>query len=99
MDINMNGDLKILSNVLSSLFGEDLISSEEFRKDMWNALANVSWFQISNPDIGYMFSFRSADNFITEYTRSGNSYYMCGLGYQVSEYIAEKMKKAGWDYR
>ena len=101
MKSQMSDDNTLLRDTLASVFKEDLIQSDQFRKDMWSALANVQWFQDSNPSIHYLESFRSAGGFIAKCSGVGDylTYYMCGPDDHVSDYIAKKMKAIGWSYK
>jgi len=83
------------------LFTERLRENENFGRELWSSMANVSWYHEDDPDETCCHrSFRSAGSLIAvmegkdKYTK----WYCSGPYETVSEYIAKKMASKGWRY-
>ena len=87
---------------LRELFTKQLRSNENFGKELWPALANVSWYHendVANTECG--FSFRAAGDFIASMLCHGDYLdWYCSSPYEtVSEYISNAMATKGWKYK
>ena len=84
------------------LFTKKLRENDEFGKELWSALANVSWYHKDDPEnteIGY--SFRTAGSLIASILCYGDymDWYCSGPDGVVSENIAKLMAKRGWHFK
>ncbi|MCL2293403.1 MAG: hypothetical protein FWC36_00835 [Spirochaetes bacterium] len=96
----MNYDQKF-DDDFRELFTKQLREDEDFGKELWSALANVSWYHESDldkTDCGH--SFRSAGALIASMLCYGNymDWYCSAHDGVVSEYIANAMASKGWNY-
>ena len=83
------------------LFTKTLRENEVFGKELWSALANVSWYNEADrdkTDCGH--SFRSAGSLIASMLCRGDymDWYCSAPDGVVSEYIADRMASKGWKY-
>ena len=84
------------------LFTKRLREDHDFGKELWSALANVSWYNQSDPnntECGYC-SFRYAGTIIATMLCHGDygDWYFGDNPGVVSEQIANAMKARGWRY-
>jgi hypothetical protein len=91
-----------LDDDLRILFTRRLRGNSEFGKELWAALANVSWYHLSDPnktECGY--AFREAGSLIASMLCKGDymDWYCSGSDGTVSDYIAEKMASKFWRYK
>lgn len=75
----------------------DKIQDDEFCKNLWSAMANVSWYHPASKE-EYSCTFRRAGGLIAGLRGSGDymDWYCSGPYAEVSDYIARSMKKLGW---
>ena len=81
------------------LFTKRLKEDEDFGRELWSAMANVTWHHEDDPDYyGYSRSFRGAGSLIAVMEGKDNytKWYCSGPYETVSGYIAEKMASKGW---
>jgi len=83
------------------LFTTRLRENEDFGVELWSAMANVDWYNDSDPnktDVGR--SFRAAGSLIASMLCHGDylDWYCSGPDGIVSEFIAEAMALKGWHY-
>ncbi len=79
--------------------GEEIRSDEQAARDLWSALANITWYHLEKRyEVGY--TFRAAGHLIAEIRGEGSyiDWYLCADAAIVSDKIARAMKKAGWIY-
>lgn len=83
---------------LYDLFHDRMVEDEEFCKDIWAALANVSWHNVKTGD-NYSCSFRHAGSLIAHIIDKGCylDWYCCTRDGVVTEEIEEKLKTRGWE--
>lgn len=83
--------------ILIKYFKDRMIEDHELCKNIWSALANVTWY---NPEahIEVSYSFRAAGGLIAEIIGQGDymEWYCSGPYATISDEIRRVMKKEGW---
>jgi hypothetical protein len=87
---------------LRQALGEQMKQDPELCKQVWSAMANVTWwYHKGQPDEEeFGASFRAAGGIIADIIEEGDymDWYCCGPYSQVSDTIAEAMAQKGWTY-
>ena len=88
---------------LEAALGNFIRESPENAYTVWSALANVDWYREAEGSIKIdgRFSFRGAGGLLAAIRNDGTDYvdYYCSGPYAtVSPFIAQTMKKHGWEY-
>lgn len=82
---------------LTRLFGVRMKTDDELCRQIWSALANVTWYHPNSRDlVGY--SFRGAGAMITSIRDSGHymDWYCSGEYAMVSDEIRQSFRGEGW---
>ncbi len=88
-------------DTIIKIFDKEIRKSPKFRKELWSALANVTWYNVDDPNQNFSFGYRSAGGLIAEYSGVGTylTYYMSGEVAHVSKRIEKAMQAIGWSYK
>lgn len=83
------------------LFGERMKEDEDFCKDVYSALTNVTWMHgFGGGGTEVCFTYRAAGDFISKVIGKGDymDWYLCAGEGDVSSDIEQQMLNYGWKY-
>lgn len=83
---------------LERALGSAVRGSEGVGKEVWAALANITWRRKDGEDVEY--SFRSGGDVVAELAGEGDylDWYGCAQEGVVSERVSQAMEKEGWTW-